>query len=169
MYPLNWILNFILHPNAPQKWTHQPQNPPVWRITSLYFASELSILSPGQFRLKWADQGPVFWKNRYSKVSQNVLDRLDKTCLIIPQFLCWNLGHFGLIGPEEWAFLCPKNKKIAFSRVFLHENQNVWGSIGTIWDHLISPPSLVRLTHTQPERHRNMSPETIWHNPFFNL
>ena len=150
----------------PRNGLSDPKNPQ-FDISHVYFASELPILSPRQFGLKWADLGPVFWKNRYAKVSPKVLDRKEKTCLILPLFLCWNLGHFGLIGPEKWAFLCSKIQKFEFSRVFFFFNQNVWGSIRTIWDHLISPPSLVRLTHTQPERHRNMSPETIWHNPLF--
>mgnify|MGYP006863764368 FL=1 len=58
----------------PRNELSDPENPQ-FDLSHVYFASELPILSPGQFGLKWADLGPVFWKNRYSKVSQNVLDR----------------------------------------------------------------------------------------------
>ena len=149
----------------PRNGLSDPENPQ-FDLSHVYFASELPILSPGQFGLKWVDLGPVFWKNHYSKVSQNVLDQRSKTFLILPLFLCQNLPHLGLVGPEKWAFLCPKIQKFEFSRVFLRKNQNLWGSMGTIWDLFISPPSLIRFTHTQPERHRNVAPETIWHNPF---
>ena len=68
--------------------------------------------------------------NHYSKVSQNVLDQRSKSFLILPQFLCQNLPHLGLVGPEKWAFLYPKNQKFEFSRVFLRKNQNLWGPWG---------------------------------------
>ena len=122
MYPLNWILNFILHPNAPQKWTHQPQNPPSLTYHKSIFCFRIVHFEPWEI---WAKMG--WLRARFLKKSlfQSIPKRLGS--------IRWNLSYtsavlvskvrpFWPIGTREMGFFVPKKSKICIFPSFFARN-----------------------------------------------
>ena len=96
-------------------------------VSQVYFAPEMPILSPGQFGLKWADLGPVFFeKIIFPKILKTSRSDKIKLVLYFHSSCVKSSAILAYLGPRYGHFCDQKNKKLHFPEFFCQKIKTSW-------------------------------------------